>query len=95
MRMAYRSICFLTILSLISLMWQSPAAAQSWANGCLYRRAITIDHTKVPNTDQANFPVLISGTYSYLATTANGGGVTNAGAGGGPSAMVSVTNWWM
>ena len=41
-------------------------------------RAIVIDHTKVPNTDQANFPVLISGTYSYLATSANGGAVQNA-----------------
>src|SRR5262249_37663693 len=28
--------------------------------------------------DQSNFPVLISGTYSYLATTGNGGNVTNA-----------------
>src|SRR5260370_6901612 len=43
-----------------------------------YERAITIDHTKVPNTDQGNFPFLISGTYSYLATVANGGRVQNA-----------------
>src|SRR5205807_366338 len=43
-----------------------------------YRRTITIDHTKVPNTDQSNFPVLIAGTYSYLATTSNGGNVQNA-----------------
>ena len=42
-----------------------------------YRRAIVVDHTKVPNTDQANFPVLLSGTYSYLATPANGGKVQN------------------
>lgn len=47
-------------------------------NGYSYSHAITINHTKVPNTDQANFPVLISGTYSYLATTGNGGNVTNA-----------------
>src|ERR1044072_8168524 len=47
-------------------------------NGYTYRRTITIDHTKVPNTDQSNFPVLISGTYSYLATVANGGNVQNA-----------------
>jgi hypothetical protein len=47
-------------------------------NGYSYRRAITIDHTKVPNTDQTNFPALISGTYPYLATTANGGKVQNA-----------------
>src|SRR5713101_5801564 len=56
----------------------TPSAAQSWSNGYLYRRTITIDHTKVPNTDQMNFPALISGTYSYLATTGNGGNVTNA-----------------
>src|SRR6185369_1854594 len=47
-------------------------------NGYGYRRTITIDHAKVPNTDQSNFPLLIKGTYSYLATTANGGDVRNA-----------------
>jgi len=50
----------------------------STINGYGYRRTITIDHTKVPNTDQNNFPILISGTYSYLATTTNGGNVQNA-----------------
>ena len=30
--------------------------AGSAANGFLLSRAVTIDHTKVPNTDQANFP---------------------------------------
>jgi hypothetical protein len=47
-------------------------------NGYAYRRSISIDHTKVPNTDQSNFPLLISGTYSYLATAANGGNVQSA-----------------
>ncbi|MBV9406152.1 MAG: DUF2341 domain-containing protein [Acidobacteriaceae bacterium] len=42
-----------------------------------YSRAITIDHTKVPNTDQTNFPVLISGVYSYLAGSQQGGHVQN------------------
>jgi hypothetical protein len=63
----------------------SPALTQTvttssggWSNGYSYRRTITIDHTKVPNTDQLNFPVLISGTYSFLATTGNGGNVTSA-----------------
>jgi Concanavalin A-like lectin/glucanases superfamily/IPT/TIG domain/Putative Ig domain len=50
----------------------------TWSNGYIYRRTVTIDHSKVPNTDQSNFPVLISGTYPYLATTANGGNVQNA-----------------
>lgn len=49
-----------------------------WSNGYAYRRTITIDHSKVPNTDQSNFPVLISGTYAYLATTSNGGNVASA-----------------
>jgi hypothetical protein len=31
----------------------------------------------VPNTNQTNFPVLVSGTYSYLAVTGSGGNVTN------------------
>src|SRR5579883_1975125 len=43
-----------------------------------YYRTVTIDHTKVPNTDQSNFPMLFSGTYPYLATVANGGNVQNA-----------------
>jgi hypothetical protein len=50
-------------------------AATSWANGYTYQRAITIAYT--PNSNQTNFPVLISGTYSYLATTGNFGNVTN------------------
>lgn len=45
----------------------------SWSNSV----AITIDHTKVPST-QTNFPVLVAGVYSQLATTSNGGSVTSA-----------------
>ena len=51
--------------------------ASAWADYS-YSRTVTIDHTKVPTTDQSNFPVLFSGTYAYLATTGNGGKVTNA-----------------
>ena len=40
------------------------------ANG--YSRTVTIDNTKVPS-DQTNFTVVVAGTYSYLATVANGG----------------------
>jgi hypothetical protein len=54
------------------------SGATAAVNGYSYGRVITIDHTKVPNADQVNFPVLISGTYSYLATVANGGRVQNA-----------------
>lgn len=48
-----------------------------------FYRTITIDRTKVPNTNQTNFPVLISGTYAGasgaadLRTTGNGGKVQN------------------
>ncbi|HYA64930.1 MAG TPA: DUF2341 domain-containing protein, partial [Candidatus Sulfotelmatobacter sp.] len=57
---------------------QASATPSSAFISYTYWRAITIDHTKVPNSDQVNFPVLISGTYPYLASTANGGNVTNA-----------------
>ena len=39
-----------------------------------FRRSITVDQTKVPST-QTDFTVLVSGTYAYLATVANGGKV--------------------
>jgi RHS repeat-associated protein len=48
------------------------------STGYSYERRIAINHAMVPNTDQANFPVLISGTYSYLATAANGGQIQNS-----------------
>lgn len=40
-----------------------------------YNRTITLDQ---PASDLTNFPVLISGTYTYLKTVANGGKVENA-----------------
>jgi len=36
-------------------------------------RKITIDHTLCGSSDSTNFPVLFFGTYSWLATIANGG----------------------
>jgi YD repeat-containing protein len=53
------------------------AFGQSWSNGYSYRRQIVIDHTRITNFDQSNFPVLIAGTYGYLATSGNGGHVAN------------------
>lgn len=41
-------------------------------------RGLTIDHTKCGSTDSSNFPVLFAGTYSWLATVANGGDVQNS-----------------
>src|SRR6266481_825978 len=56
----------------------SSSAACSQLRPYNFRRALTVDHTRIPNTDQSNFPLLISGTYSYLATVANGGNVQNS-----------------
>ncbi len=42
-----------------------------FANGYTYRRAVTVDHTKVPAT-LTDFPVYYAGG-AYLATVANGG----------------------
>src|SRR6266404_3620009 len=68
--------CFVGLIFAFAV--QERAVAQGWSNGYGYRRAITIDHTKVANSDQTNFSVLISGTFSYLATIENGGDLTSA-----------------
>ncbi len=47
------------------------------SNGYSFVRPIVIDHTKIPNTDQANFPFLFNTTDSSLATTANGGHIAS------------------
>ena len=77
-RLMWKPFLIIGLLFVWSFVSARTACAQSWANGYAHRRVITIDHTKVPNTDQANFPVLISKTFSDLATTANGGSVSNA-----------------
>ena len=71
---AWRSVLIASFVFSITLVAQIPARGQVWPNGYSYARTITIAHAEVPNTDQTNFPVLFSGTYSYLATTSNGGG---------------------
>lgn len=48
------------------------------SNGYAYVRTIVIDHTKVPNSDQTNFPFLFSATDPWFKSTANGGHVTSA-----------------
>jgi len=53
----------------------SPATPDVSVSSFNHSRPITIDHTKVANTNQTNFPILISGTYPYLKTTTNGGNV--------------------
>lgn len=62
------------LLTFAAILFFTPSSASAFT----YSRSITVDHTKVPNTNQTDFPVLVSGTYSYLATAANGGKVENA-----------------
>lgn len=51
----------------------------AYSNGYDYRRTITVDQTKVAgSSDFTDFPILFYGTYSYLATVANGGLVTSS-----------------
>src|SRR6185437_7851368 len=47
-------------------------------NSYSYSRTITIAHSKVPNTDQSGFPVLVNITDATLKTVANGGHVQNS-----------------
>ncbi|MGB0065347.1 MAG: DUF2341 domain-containing protein, partial [Terracidiphilus sp.] len=53
----------------------SPSVCASTGYG--YQRAIVIDHTKVANTDQINFPFLFNSVDPGLATLDNGGHVAN------------------
>lgn len=64
-----------------------------------YYATVTVDNTKVDDTDGAdltNFPVLISGTYDStdgepdLRTTANGGKIQNTDASGGSDGATTV-----
>ena len=48
------------------------------SNGYSYVHSIVIDHSKVPNTNQVNFPFLFSSTDPSLKSTANGGHVTSS-----------------
>src|SRR5471030_1636735 len=47
------------------------------ASNSIKMRSLTIDHTKVANTDQNNFQVLVYITDSTLRTVTNGGHVQN------------------
>jgi RHS repeat-associated protein len=56
----------------------SPGGSGSSVSGYSNYEEILVNHLNVPYSDQTDFPVLISGTFSYLATTANGGQVQSA-----------------
>jgi RHS repeat-associated protein len=61
--------------AVITLSVGAPPTCAS--SGYSFVRAVVIDHTKVPNTDQVNFPFLFNTADPLLATTADGGHVTN------------------
>jgi len=56
-------------------------ATDGGGNNWYYRKQITIDYTKVPNTDQTDFPVLISVTDTDLRDTSNSGHVGKSNGG--------------
>jgi YD repeat-containing protein len=68
----------LSLASANDAAFNLPLAPMPYGNGYTYSRSITINHAQVPNTDRSNFPLLISGTYPYLKTVANGGDVQNS-----------------
>jgi hypothetical protein len=63
----------LAIATLALAALAPPAASYS---GYTYSRAITVAGAVVPSA-QANFPMLVYGTYNYLATTGSGGYIQN------------------
>src|ERR1700733_9172999 len=76
MNRLFESRLYAVLLVLIgSTVFPSDCWAQSSYS---YMRTITIAHAQVPNTDQTNFPFLFNTTDALLASTANGGHVTNA-----------------
>ena len=64
-----------TTSSPFSLSGSSGGSSSSF-NGYSYERSLTVNHTYVSGT-QAFFPVLVSGTYSWLAATSSGGYAQN------------------
>ncbi len=65
-------VSFILIISVVYLLFPYRSYASF-----TYSRSITVNTGQVPAT-QTSFPMLISGTYSFLATVANGGRVQNA-----------------
>lgn len=63
--------------ALLLLLLTAPLWA-GWPNGYGYRRAITINHANIGSAHLTNFPLLLAGTYSDLASTANGGRVQSS-----------------
>jgi len=55
----------------------SGTVSSSGGGGTVFK-AITIDHTKVANTDQTNFPMTFDITANWLKDASNGGSVANS-----------------
>lgn len=75
---------FLSLFLFFSFFFfvNSSVYAADWYNsGWSYRKSITVDKTKVPNTDQINFPVLISLTIPDFKDATNNGKVGQADGG--------------
>ena len=76
---------FLTLAILVNFLGVNipPAhAVASWYSASWgYRTKLTIDHTKVPNTNQSYFPVLINRTDTNWKVTGSGGHVGQADGG--------------
>lgn len=79
-------LTFLLILSLAFIYEQrsvhrgkrTPSESGGGINGFTAFKTITIDPTKVSGgSDLSDFPMLFSGTFTYLKTTGNGGDVTD------------------
>ncbi len=64
----------ITLLALCTAPLVSRAAATSYQ----YSRTVTVPHTQVPNTDQANFPVYLVFNDPGLKTVSNGGHVQSS-----------------
>ncbi len=62
-----------TVLLLLACL----PALSAYPNGYSYRRSITVQAAQITSGPLTNFAFPVSGTYSYLATVANGGLVTN------------------
>ncbi len=66
------------ILATSILLFVVCAVCPAQTSGYGYARAITIDHRQVAKSDQTDFPVLLTGTFPFLATSTNGGRVQNS-----------------
>lgn len=58
----------------LSLCLFTQDATAAWT----FYRTVTIDHTKAGSSDSTNFPMVLTGMFSYLATVANGGLAQNS-----------------